>query len=60
MGFDVSDPGTSTQNRPFDGDDMYRCRQCQRWFNRSDALSVAEHRGAAAPSRAKSPNRVGR
>jgi hypothetical protein len=45
MGFDMSDPGTFTQNRPFDGDDMYRCRQCQRWFNRSDALSVAEHRG---------------
>jgi len=43
MGFDMSDPGTFTQNRPFDGDDMYRCRPCQRWFNRSDALSVADH-----------------
>jgi hypothetical protein len=37
--------GTRTQGRSFDGDDVLRCPQCQRWFNRRDLLSVAEHRG---------------
>jgi hypothetical protein len=33
------------QDRTFNADDITRCPRCQRWFNGSDSLKVAEHRG---------------
>jgi hypothetical protein len=35
----------AAQDRTFDTDNFVRCPRCQRWFYRSDPITVAEHRG---------------
>jgi hypothetical protein len=35
----------TTLDRTFDADNFARCPLCQRWFDRSNPLKVAEHRG---------------
>jgi hypothetical protein len=34
------------QARAFDAENFARCPLCQGWFDRSDPLAVAEHRGS--------------
>jgi hypothetical protein len=41
----MSERRALTEDRTINADDMVRCPQCQRWFNRNDAWRVAEHRG---------------
>jgi hypothetical protein len=33
------------QHRTFEADNFARCPLCQRWFDRTDPLSGAQHRG---------------
>lgn len=35
----------SIQERTFEADNFKRCPLCQGWFDRTDRLAVAEHRG---------------
>jgi hypothetical protein len=35
----------AAEDRTFDIDNVVRCPLCQRWFYRSDPITVAEHRG---------------
>lgn len=34
-----------SQDRTFEADNFTRCRLCQGWFDRSQPLAVARHRG---------------
>jgi hypothetical protein len=44
---DMSDHQICTaEQRTFDADSFVRCPLCQRWFDRSDPLALAEHRGS--------------
>jgi hypothetical protein len=42
----MADRRMGTQHRTFNADNLARCPLCQKWFDRSDQVRLAEHRGA--------------
>jgi hypothetical protein len=52
---DMSDRRSGTPSEQlYDADQFVRCAMCWRWFDRSNPVSVAEHRGAL-PHPAENP-----